>query len=306
MKATMLMLAMFVSLALSVRAQSAKPDNSDRTADEQEIQRLIREINEAYVARNYGPLERVYLEKFVSIRNKPQYNYRAQLIAMMKSDARDLAAGKRPDYQTISYESENPQIRFFGNTAIVNVEKKNAWKYKEDRCLTRYQTTEVWIKREGSWRIAAAHATTFQCDSVPFYPPHPAVAAIPSQTMPQQNPDLSTDVAVRSMINQISDAPGSEEFFADGYISATANGELSFDRGPIISALQSRTAGASRTLRRDEALQIFDDTAVYMFRVKQKSRQGDGEIAVQVTAVLVNLGGRWQLAASHFSKVIAD
>lgn len=307
MRAATVTFAIFVSLAVCLQGQSARPAPADRTADEQEIRKLIAEINAAFVERNYEPLERLYLEKFVSIRGRPQYNYRAQLISMMKADARDLAAGKKLDFQTVSYESENPQIRFFGTTAIVNIEKKNVWRYKSDQCLTRYQTTEVWIKREDAWRVAAAHATTFQCDPAPVYPLHPAVAAIPSQTMPQGNPDLAVDVAVRGTIAQISDsASGSEKFFADGYISANVGGELSPERSPLITALQARLIGQSRLIRRDEALQIFGDTAVYMFRFKQKGRSGEPEVPIQASMVLVEMDGQWKAVASHFSKVITD
>ncbi|MEO7672734.1 MAG: hypothetical protein ABIU09_01485, partial [Pyrinomonadaceae bacterium] len=93
------------------------PDTGD---DRNEILRAIAEISTAYVARNPEPFERIYLENYVSIRGKPVYNSREQLIAMMRADSAPLRAGKKLDYQTLSYESENPQFHFYGSSAVIN------------------------------------------------------------------------------------------------------------------------------------------------------------------------------------------
>jgi hypothetical protein len=297
-------------LSICVFAQAARPDNTERAADEQEIQKRINEINQAYVARNYEPFEKLYLDKYVAVRSKPQYNYRTQLIAMMKADARDLSAGKKLDYQTISYDSESPQIRFFGNTAIVNVEKKNKWRYKVDQCLTRYQATEVWLKRDGEWRLAASHTTTFQCETPPFYPPHQAVAAIPTLSAPPANANLSSDVAVRTVIDELTSENGtdtvSDKLVAAHFVSTGVDGRVTSDRSALLAALRGRSTSFSRLLRREEAVQVFDDTALFMFRVKQKGGASEAEVPIQVTVVLVNTGGLWQVVAAHLSNVTAD
>ena len=117
---------------------------------------------------------------------------------MMKADATMLRVGKKLDYETLSYEGENPQFHFYGQAAIVNITKKNYWQYHGNKCLTRTQGTELWLKRDGAWRAAASHVSTFQCEAMPFYPIHPAVAAIPSLTKapPSADPESEAQSAV--------------------------------------------------------------------------------------------------------------
>jgi hypothetical protein len=308
MKAAILMLLVPILLSVVVCAQAAKPDNPNRSADEQEILRKINEINDAYVSRNYGPFESIYLERYIAVRSRPQYNYRNQLIAMMKADARDIAAGKKLNYQTISFESANPQIRFFGDTAIVTAEKKNLWRYKVDKCLTRYQATEVWVKQDNSWRLAASHTSTFQCENPPFYPPHPAVAQIPSQSAPHANKDLQADVTIRTLIDLLgaNRSPEDERIFADNFVFTNTRGETTGGKTDLLSAIQARSNSPLRLSRRDEALQIFDDTAIFMFRIKQKTGTNDAESPIQGSIVLVNLLGKWQIVAAHLSKITTD
>lgn len=308
MKAAMIRFVVLTLLSMCAYAQAAAPDPS-RAADETELRGLIKEINQAYVARNYEPFERIYLERYVAVRSRPEYNYREQLIAMMKYDARELAAGKTLDFQTLSYESDEPQIRFFGNTAIVNVLKRNSWKYKVDKCVSKYQATEVWVKREGGWRVAATQTTTFPCETAFFYPPHPAVAAIPPDNSPPPNSDPLAERAIREILDKLSSkvvapvAGGYDEIFSDRFVSTNIEGEVNSDRAPLLAAMQMRTLGIPRLSRRDEALVIFGDAAVFMFRIKPRAKGDEAEIPVQVSAVLVNTGGRWQIAAAHLAKV---
>jgi hypothetical protein len=311
MKAAIIILVVLALLSICVYAQAAHPDAS-RAADENDIRQLIKEINQAYVGRNFEPFERIYLDNYVAVRSKPQYNYREQLIAMMKYDAREISAGKTPDFQTISYDNDVPQIHFFGNTAIVNVLKRNSWKYKVDKCTSRYQATEVWVKRDGSWRTAATQTTTFPCETAFFYPPHPAVAAIPQQTNAPPNNDRASEAAIRTTLEQLTSkltatqAGGYDQFFADDFVSTNTDGEVNAERAPFLAAFQMRSAGIPRLSRREEALMIYDDTAVFMFRVKPKAKPGETEVPVQVSTVLVNLGGRWQIVAAHLSKVTTN
>jgi hypothetical protein len=179
------------------------PAAVDRTADRNEILRSIFEISKGYVARDPAPFERLYLENHVSIRGKPVYNLRDQLIAMMQADSIVLRAGKKLDYETIRYESDDPQINFYGRMAVVNISKRNYWQYRGQKCQTRTQATEVWVKPENEWKIAAGHTTTFQCDPRPFHPVHSAVAAIQSRTKPPANTDFEAEQQVRELIRTL-------------------------------------------------------------------------------------------------------
>ena len=147
-------LVLIFPLSLSVYAQFTQTAYSQNNPDSQEISRAIAEVGRAFVSRDPTPFDRLYLDGYVNVREKPVFNYREQLSAMVKWDAAAIKAGKKLEFETLSYESDLPAIQIFGEAAIVNVLKKNLWRYREDRCLTQYQTTELWIKADSAWKIA--------------------------------------------------------------------------------------------------------------------------------------------------------
>lgn len=306
-----------VLVTLSAHAFAQLSRLPDRTDDRTEIMLSIAEISRAYVARNPEPFERIYLENYVSIRGKPVYNTREQLIAMMKADSGPVRAGKKLDYETISYESENPQFHFYGQAAIVNIFKKNFWQYRGIKCLTRTQATELWSKRNGEWQLAGAHVTTFQCEAKPFHPIHPAAAAIPSITKAPANSDPEAESQIRAVVGEIANArlSGSVSFAAaleknsvKDFVATNINGEVLRDRS-LLSSLPQPTSGRIPGLRnQDDAIQIFGDAAILTFRVKAAApKPGTApESPQQCTIILVNVQGKWLIAATHVSKIASD
>lgn len=285
----------------------------DRAADENEILRSIAEISRAYVARDAEPFQRVYLENYVSIRGKPVYNTREQLIAMMKADSLPLKAGKKLEYETLSYESENPQFHFYGQTAIVNIFKKNFWQYRGSKCLTRTQATELWLKRDGTWRIAAGHVTTFHCDPKPYYPIHTAVAAIASITKAPPNTDLDAEGRIRSVVNEIANARGAgadvlseaiDKNVSKDFIATNLKGEVVRERSILASFAPSPPSRSLGLRNQDDAILIYDDAALYTFRIRPPAGPSGStpEAPQQCTIILVKLQGKWLIAAAHITK----
>lgn len=287
MRSAIAILLFVVSLSTFVYMQD--------TGDEQQIRKLMDEIAKAYVSRDAEPIERIYAENYISIRSKPVYNSREQLIAMLKADAVVLKAGKKLEYQTHSYDSNHPQIRLFGSAAVVTAMKNNNWEYRESKCLTRYQATDVWVKRDGNWRLVAGHSTTFQCDQPPWFPGHPAITAIPTETRPLTLPDSAAENEIRTVLN-IQDEAGANRVFAKDYIGTNLAGEVLPDRSPLTAAL------VPGKVREDEVIQVFDDAAVYLFRSKSPARPGRSSSSQQFMVVLVKTDGRWRIAASHVTK----
>ena len=306
-----------VLVTLSAHAFSQLSRPPDRTDDRTEIMQSIAEISSAYVGRNPEPFERIYLENFVSIRGKPVYNTREQLIAMMKADSGPVRVGKKLDYETLSYESENPQFHFYGQAAIVSIFKKNFWQYRGIKCLTRTQATELWLKRDGRWKLAAGHVTTFQCEAKPFHPIHPAVAAIPSLTKAPPNSDSDAESQIRAVVGEIANArvsgPDSlaaavEKNSVKDFVATNINGDVLRDRS-LLASLPQPTPGRIPGLRnQDDAIQIFGDAAIFTFRIKAAAAKPGTtpESPQQCTIMLVNLQGKWLIAATHISKIAID
>ncbi len=292
-------LLVLVSALTCAFSQPARNDFSDKIADVQEIRKSMLEIERAFVSRDPEPFERIYTGDYIGIRSRPVFNAREQLIAMVRWDSAAIKAGKKLDFETLSYESDSPAIRIFGQTAVVNVFKKNLWRYRDKKCLTRYQATEVWLKRENLWHLAAGHMTTFQCDPMPWQPPHPAVSAIRPETKTEGNNDGVAEREIRELLKQ--NIGKNSEAFSSEYVSTNLKGEVGPDKNLLLNALKADTNRQSEQFRDDVAFQIFDDTAIYIFRLRFSSKEGETQqtSTQRFSVVLVKQSGLWRIVASH-------
>ncbi|MGE0657270.1 MAG: nuclear transport factor 2 family protein [Pyrinomonadaceae bacterium] len=284
-------------------------------ADERDkLIRSIDEISRAYAEREAGTFRRLYIENYANIRGKPTYNLREQLIAMLEADSILLRAGRKLDYETIRYDNEPPQITIYGRTAIVNVAKNHSWQYRGQKCRTRTQATELWIKQDEEWKIAAGHTTMFQCDPKPFHPLHSAVAAIHSRTKPPVNRDRESERQVRELIRKLVAGRASLEqpfesilapHVAEGFVSTDLSGNISQDRS-ILATIQMPLPGRALGFRHHEdAVLIYGDAALYTFRVRDPDGTStDGPR--QTTIFFARVEGRWVIAAAHTSGESSD
>lgn len=294
--------AVYAQFTQTAFSQTAK-------TDEQEIRKTMGQIEEAFVSRTPGPFLDYYLDGYVNIREKPVYNYREQLSAMVKWDAAAIKSGKRLSFETLSYDSELPSIRVYGDTAIVNTLKKNLWRYKDDKCLTRYQTTELWIKIEGVWKIATAHMTTMQCDPMPWQPPHPAVSEVRPQSKPTKFLSTTAETELRELLSKLNDSglrsDRNTDAFASDFVSTDTNSSLSADRSSLINALKIPTIRNRERYRDDEVFLSFGNAAVYLFRVRSFPKAGETTPPPPIvySVMFVRSGSDWRIAAVHASEI---
>ena len=302
-------LIVLLLLSMATYAQFTRTDFSDKTADVQEIRKSMLEIERAFVARDLEPFERLFIDGYIGVRGKPVYNARDPLIAMVRWDAATIKAGKKLDFETLSYESDHPSIHMFGDAAIVNVMKKNLWRYKDSRCLTQYQATELWLKLDSRWRLAAGHMTTFQCDSMPWQPPHPALAAIKSQFKPTKFISPTVETEIRELLSKLTESglrgDDNTDAFASDFVSTAINGDVSGDKSLLLNALKTPTSRASERYRDDEVFQNFGNAAMYLFRVRSLAKAGETkpEPPIVFTVIFVKQDGAWKIAGSHASSL---
>lgn len=308
-KLTLILLASSLSYA---SAQIPRP--VDRNADRDQILYSLTEIAKGYVNRDARPFERYYLENYVSIREKPVFNTRVQLVEIMLADSSPAAkARRRLDFDTISYE--NPDIRFFGSTAVLNAEKLHYWQYRGAKCLTRYLATELWVKRDSEWKVAASHSTTFQCLSSPSPPTHPAVLANPPISTPPANENKQAESQIRDLINSFVKARGSSrelfdalvtEYTPDSFTSVNVAGEITRER--TILELLPASAGSrpSRLREADQALVVYDNAAIFTFKLRQPLSARLTEKPQQCSVFLAKVGEKWMIVAAHATRYSAE
>ena len=299
-------LILVLILAIAGQAQPARAGSSDD--DAQEIRKTMLEVEKAFVSRDPGPLERFLIDGYVGIRDKPIFNARDQLAAMVRYDAAAIKSGKKLDFETLSYESELPSVHLFGDAAIVNVLKKNLWRYRDDRCLTQYQTTELWLKLEGEWKVAAGHVSTIQCDERPGQQTHPGIAATRPVVKPTKFISTTVETELREMLSKLTDAglrgDTSSDAFMPEFVSTNVNGTISSERAALLNALRIPTARNNERFRDDEVFLNFGSAAMYLFRVRTVPKIGETPPPpIVYSIVFVRSGTNWQIAASHASAI---
>ncbi len=310
MKLAQLTLLILVSGCFYAAGQPMRPP--DRSNDRNEILRSIAALSSAYVLRDPQPFEKIYLDTYVSVRGKPVFNSKEQLIAMMNADQVQLKARKKLEYDTISYEAENPVFHFYGQTAVLNVSKKNYWQYRGQKCMTRSQGTEVWVKRDGDWKIAAAHVTSFHCDPKPYYPIHTAVGAVGAITKAPPNTDTVSEQQIRDVINNIVKARASTEAglksaldrnVSKDFVTTDLTGEVGPGH-PLLETMPAASGSRSAGIRnQDDALIVFDGAAVFTYKLKP---EGPADGPRQCSVFFAKADDRWMIVAAHISRYVSD
>lgn len=302
-------LLLFLALAVPAYSQFTRTALVNNTEDIQEIKRSMQTIERAFVSRDPAPFEKLYIDGYVGIRGKTVYNAREQLAAMVRWDAAALKSGKKLDFETLSYESDLPTIHVFGDSAIVTVLKKNLWRYKESKCLSQYQSTELWLKLDSQWKVAVGHMSTIQCDPMPWQPPHPAVTEVRNQTKPTKYLSPTVETELRELISKLNEAGFSNETTTDAFSpdfeSTGLNYDVSSDRNLLLGALRTPAGRGGERYRDDEAFLNYGNTAAYFFRVRSISKAGETkpEPPVNYSVIFIKQDSGWKIVSSHASSL---
>ena len=299
-----------VLLAVPAHSQTTPPSAAPVTDESSEIKKLLSEVEQAFVSRDPAPFERIYLEGYVGIRGRPVYNALEQLIAMVRWDAAAIKSGKKLDFETLSFENENPVVHLFGDAAVVTGQKKNVWRFRDARCANRYQSTDVFAKVGGQWRLVLGHMSLIPCDPMPMLPLHPAVADIRSQTKPNRNLSPSTETELRELIGKLTEAglaggTGGDAFAAD-YVATTINNDVNNERAPLLAALRTPTSRSNERYRDDEAyLNFGGNVASYVFRLRSlaKGPETKPDPPITFSVIFAKQEGSWKIVASHASSL---
>lgn len=283
--------------------------STDRADDIAAIRQAISEVERSFVSRETSAIEKTYIDGYVGIKGKIVYNARDQLLAMIRWDAAAIKAGKKLDFETLSYESDIPLVTVYDDAAIVTSLKKNLWRYKDDKCLSKYQSTELWIKVGLEWKVAVGHMSAIPCDPLPWLPPHPAVVEARTVTRPSKYLSPSAETELRELISKLNEGgtlrdSGSDMFTAD-FTSTGTNNDLNSDRTSLLAALRTPTGRGSERYKDDEAFLSYGNSAAYFFRVRSIARAGESkpEPPVTFSVYFVKQLGSWKIAASHASSL---
>lgn len=287
-----------LNIAMATGIASAQQSHPEKIA----ILNSLSEISRAYVARDPRPFEKIYTENFVSVRERPVFNLRNQLIAMMRADSVPLRQGQKLDFMTLSYETVNPSIHLYPGSAVVTSVKNNLWEYRGKRCMTKYQTTELWVKPAESWKLAASHATIFHCKERPYYPIHQAVAMVEPLTrmpIPDESARLSElKTAIKSLRSFAFSSESTSDVLADDFVSTGIDGVVATDTATLKNLIRDFPQHFSGSADAYHGVVILENTATLTIHGRPKKL---GSRVQQSSLFFVRIENEWRLAAVHTS-----
>ena len=150
---------MFVIAILVIAASAPAPSQTKEKKAlpsgkaEQELIGMERELSEALVRYDTAALDRVWSDDFIFTAPNGRITTKAQRIASVKSSA------KSTNSSVGSSTNDEVKVHLYEKTAVVTVLSTWKGKVNNQEYSEPYQSTHVWVKQQGHWRLVAAHVT---------------------------------------------------------------------------------------------------------------------------------------------------
>jgi ketosteroid isomerase-like protein len=144
----LLAVAVLLANAVSVVPGRAETPVAPRSAAEQELRAAEAQLAQALSSVDVDQLARVWADDFVSTMADGHVVSREKRLASLRSQKPDGAS-------RLIGRNEQVDARVYGDWALVLV--TSSWLSNGNRVGDPYQATHVWAKRDGRWRLVAAH-----------------------------------------------------------------------------------------------------------------------------------------------------
>jgi uncharacterized protein (TIGR02246 family) len=120
------------------------------TDDAKSIRELEARVNKAVLDGDVATFDRLFAEDFTHTSQDGQFRTRAEWI-------KGRVQGKS---SYTSYDTQDLQIRNYGNTSVVTCLVKPSWKERDGTAASgRFRLLRVWVKRDGHWQLVAFQST---------------------------------------------------------------------------------------------------------------------------------------------------
>jgi ketosteroid isomerase-like protein len=118
---------------------------------EQDLLKLEREWLDAYIKRDAAALERIEADEFSITYPTGEVLTRAQELANLKANGAANAS--------LKFDTEGTKVRLYGDTAVLTGTFIQRSTDKGVEMAVRQRYTDVWVKRNGRWQVAASQLT---------------------------------------------------------------------------------------------------------------------------------------------------
>ena len=316
--------ANYVSTYLQAGARiimpGAKPEAgqaaSAKTEAEQEVLKAKQEFDEAALRNDADGRARFYADDYVIVYYNGTLGDKAKQLEMVRSG--------RFHYSALA--TEDVIVRVYGDTAVVIERRKQTATVDGQPRPGDTRATELWVKREGGWRLVSTSVTPVQ-EPVPgpgpslpgrapgqipgtknaLNEPVPAGtgAEIPNGASQAEQEVLKAaqeedDATVRNDIDALA------RFYGDDYLFVCYAGCLT-NKEYQLEAFRSGFMRIPARTPEEVIVRVYGDTAVKITRRKQTATVGlrsGVNRGQRVTSVWVKRQGRWQLVSGQVTPIL--
>jgi ketosteroid isomerase-like protein len=138
---------------LTINFMSAMHANADAqvardSVADQELRAAESQLSSALSSADTDQLSHLWADDFVTTMDDGRIVSRQKRLASLRA--------QKPDGGShLVGSNEHVEVRVYGDCAVVLV--SSSWLADDKRVGEPYQATHVWAKREGRWRLVAAH-----------------------------------------------------------------------------------------------------------------------------------------------------
>jgi ketosteroid isomerase-like protein len=137
-------LAITICLLSFASGQSATPQESQNSKNEQEVRLAIEKYRTALVKRDASALEKIWADDYVFVTAAGDVLTKAQRLENIKSGATTL--------DSIN-EEENITVRVYQNSAVATSRVTIKGQYGGQPTSGQYRSTHVWVKGPEGWQL---------------------------------------------------------------------------------------------------------------------------------------------------------
>ncbi len=133
----------------SQSGQAATSGQQGGGTAEQELEKVGKAYDEAYIRGDSAALDRIWADDYTSTSSTGEVTNKAQNMELIKSGDLKLDSGR----------SEDGRVRMYGDTAVVTSLWTSKGKYKGKDFNQKERYTLIFVKRDGRWQVIAEQGT---------------------------------------------------------------------------------------------------------------------------------------------------
>jgi len=136
-----------VVLVFSVATIAQTPGQPKSGSTEQDLIRLEKEWNEAYVKRDLAALDRLEADGIVQTDSDGSVFTKSADIEEVKTGVLVVTSSVQDDIK----------VHVYGDAAVLTYRSAEKGQYKGEDYSAQFRYTDTWVKKAGRWQIVAAH-----------------------------------------------------------------------------------------------------------------------------------------------------